>query len=341
MRKTSFRALGLAFLVAVASPALAQQRTASDFAQARELFNQGIDQRDQKNDPKGALEKFKAAHALAGTPVTGVELGRTLMMMGLLIEARETFLSIARIPVQPQETANSASARNEAAQLSEQVRARIPALSMKISGAPEGSVSVVVDGAPVSSVALSAPRLVNPGDHTVVATSRKGERVDASVTVKDGETREVELKFGVPPVPATTTAPPSATTTAPPAPTATTTATVVSAPSGAHTSPLVWVGFGVAGAGLIAGSITGLMAFGDASSVKNACNGTTCPKSVDSDLQGGRTLGWVSTIAFITAGVGAGLGVAGIFLSKKGASTTAARVEPWVGVGSAGLRGSF
>ena len=101
------------------------------------------------------------------------------------------------------------------------------------------------------------------------------------------------------------------------------------------------MGFGVAGAGLVAGSITGLMAFGDASSVKNACNGTSCPKSVDSDLQGGRTLGWVSTIAFITAGVGAGLGVLGIFLSKGGSTTTTGKVEPWIGVGSAGLRGSF
>jgi hypothetical protein len=76
--------------------------------------------------------------------------------------------------------------------------------------------------------------------------------------------------------------------------------------------------------------------------VRNACDGTTCPKSVDGDLGSGRTLGTVSTIAFVVGGVGAAVGVLGLFMSHSGSATAATgSVEPWVGPGAAGLRGSF
>src|SRR5262245_49543355 len=64
----------LSFTVALGLPSsAAAQRTAQDIESARQLYNQGIALRDQ-GDLKGALEKFRAAHALGNTPVTGIEL---------------------------------------------------------------------------------------------------------------------------------------------------------------------------------------------------------------------------------------------------------------------------
>ncbi len=340
MRRTSSSFLLLALCLALAAPAAAQTRSAADIAQARELFNQAMDQRDTKNDARGALEKFKAAHALADTPVTGVELGRTYAMLGMLVEARETFLSIARIKVQSQETANSAKARSDAAQLAEQIRPRIPSLSIKITGVPADSASVTVDGAAVPTAALEAPRLVDPGDHDIAATSPNGGHAEAKVTLKEGESRAVELK-----IVSTALVTPSTEQGA----AAETTSGATGAPPGAdsgtagHTSPLVWIGFGVAGAGIATGAVTGILAFGKASSVKSACSGTTCPRSIDGDLSSGRTLGTVSTIAFAVGGAGAAVGVLGLFLShsSSAAPPTTGHVEPWIGPGSAGLRGTF
>ena len=88
-----------------ALPAFAEP-TASDLETARELYKEGRALRD-KNDLKAALEKFKGAHALASTPVTGLELGRTHMLLTELVEAREAFLSVAKIPFADKESVTS------------------------------------------------------------------------------------------------------------------------------------------------------------------------------------------------------------------------------------------
>lgn len=174
--------------VALAAP------SATDMAQARELLNEGLDLRD-KGDASGALEKLRGAHALANTPITGLELGRTYMDLGKLVEARETFLSVARIAPRPDETSHSKTARAESQKLADQLRGRIPSLTVKVTGVPVETVSVAIDGAMVPTDALVAPRLLNPGAHTVSARSTTGGTAETQVTLKEGETREVELKI--------------------------------------------------------------------------------------------------------------------------------------------------
>jgi hypothetical protein len=102
----------LAFGAAEGS-AFGQQHSAADLAQARQLFNQGLGLRD-KGDAVGAIEKLRAANAVAATPITGIELGRTYASAGRLVEAREALLAVGRLPVAPQETARSAAARADA-----------------------------------------------------------------------------------------------------------------------------------------------------------------------------------------------------------------------------------
>src|SRR5689334_14406679 len=92
------------FLVALGTTTGARaQRTAADIESARQLYNQGIELRD-KGDMKGALEKFRAAHALGNTPLTGIELCKTHAALKQPVEAREICLGVARIPPTAQET---------------------------------------------------------------------------------------------------------------------------------------------------------------------------------------------------------------------------------------------
>src|SRR5512143_1729383 len=97
-----------------APAALAANPSAEDFATARALYKEGKDLR-AAGDLKGALEKLKAAHALGHTPITGIELARTQVQLGLLVEARETCLGVARLAVESDETGRSADARKDAA----------------------------------------------------------------------------------------------------------------------------------------------------------------------------------------------------------------------------------
>jgi hypothetical protein len=50
----------------------------------------------------------------------------------------------------------------------------------------------------------------------------------------------------------------------------------------------------------------------------------------------------VSTIAFVVAGVGAGVGFGALLFGGKAPETTArADLTPWIGLGTAGIRGTF
>jgi hypothetical protein len=278
---------------------------------------------------------------MASTPITGLELGRTYVLAAKLVEAQDAFAAVARLPVTHQETARSTAARATAAQLAEQLRARIPQLTVKVAGTPAAPVTVTIDGNLVPGDGLSAaPHPVNPGTHEIVATDASGAHAYAKADLKEGEKREIELSVG-------SAAPAAQAGGKAPATPGSGVEAGVTAPatnkSSGKSPVLVYGGFGLAGVGIIAGTVTGLMAMGKASSVNDACHNTlNCPRSIDGDLSTGRTLGTVSTFAFAAAGVGAVVGVVGLLLhpKKEAPPPAAAWVAPWVLPGGAGVSGT-
>jgi hypothetical protein len=113
-------------LLAATFPAGARAQAPDPHAldRARELFVQATELREA-GDARGALEKFRAARDLAPNPVTTIELGRTYAVLGMLLEAREAFLSIAHIPIQPDETPRATQARQDAAKLADDAKEQI------------------------------------------------------------------------------------------------------------------------------------------------------------------------------------------------------------------------
>jgi len=340
MRQTSTRiaarlflrlALGLA---ASGAPRIAlAQPSAVDVAQGRELFNQGLDLRT-KGDAAAALPKLKAAHALVHSPVTGLELGRTFVVLGKLVEARETFLSIARVPVQPEETARSKAARAESEQLAEQLRSRIPSLTLKISGVPVDSVAVTVDSAAVPTEALDAPRMVDPGSHEIFARSTSGGTAQTRVDLKEGETRDVELKIvftgGAPQSSGT----PAVTPSAPVAPVSTPLSEpspmekpVPEAPS---SNALAWSLMGGGAAIAVAGGV--LMAV-EANSAKDANN------RHDASAYDSAKTGWtVGLVGVIAGGVALATGVVSFAATRANAHPTGSHASLWLGMGIGQLK---
>jgi hypothetical protein len=338
--------IAVATLAALAVPATGHaqqpQRSAADIAQARELFIQAQTMREA-GDVRGALEKFKAADALGQTPITGVELGRTQVLLGMLIEARETFLAVGRLAVSPGETSHSADARKDAARLADTLAKRIPSITITVTGASLDQTTVTIDGGRVPSAALGAPRLLDPGQHTVAAASGT-LHVEVSVSLQEADSKPVELRLAGaptagPPQPAVTSGAPAADgASSNPAD-----AGAVSEPT--RTSVLVWTGAGVGVVGIGVGVATGVMALSEGSTVQNACNGLACPRSIDGNLSTGRTLATVSDIAFALGGAGVATMVVGFFVGggrrASPAPATGVRITPWLGAGSAGMTGSF
>jgi hypothetical protein len=318
-------------LLGNAAVAAAQEPSTGDVAQARELISEGRRLRD-RGDTTAALEKLKAAHALVATPLTALELGRTYMALGKLVEARNVLLSVERIPVVPQETDRSAKARAESAKLAAEATARIPKLSVRIIDAQPAAVSVAVDGATVPPDEVTAPRPVDPGPHTVVATSASG-KAQATVDLKEGDAVVVELRTATPDGSPRSIANPDV--AAPPA-------SANASMTKPGWSPAVWTAFGVAGAGVVVGGITGGIALSKASAVKGTCDGLHCPTTIDGDLHSGRTLGDISTVALIVAGLGAAIGVVDLLLShQENPTKSPTGVGPWIRMDGAGVRGAF
>jgi hypothetical protein len=322
----------------ISKTALAQDPSSMDIAQARELFNQGLALRE-KGDKAGAVEKLRGANALAHTPLTGLELARAYIAVGKLVEAREACLSVARMPVQAAETVRSRNARADSAKLADELHARIPNVSVKITGVAADSVAVTIDGAVVATEALDAPRWVDPGIHDIVARSTSGGVAEAKVALTEGESREVELKIVfTTPTPAVVPSPAPATVVPPPAaatnPVVTPARVLSLAPTRrARSHVLEWTLIGAGAAVAAAGTVLIVV---EANRVADA-NRVHDPSEYNSATSGW-TAGWVGILVG-----GAAVAAGGIVLASFGASTHESHASTWVrlGAGGAALGGTW
>ena len=80
--------------VAAVTPA-ANAQSAADRETARALMKRG-DTAFDAADYRAALEAYETAHGIMQVPSTGVALARTQEKLGLLLEARNTVLAVAR-----------------------------------------------------------------------------------------------------------------------------------------------------------------------------------------------------------------------------------------------------
>jgi len=302
---------------------------------ARTLLLSGREKR-QQGQLGEALADFEKAHAIMRVPTTGLDLGKAQQELGLLVEARTSFLEAARHPVKRNESRAFKRARKEAKQLAEEIVPRLVTLTVSV---PSGA-QVTIDGAEISSSSINVPLKVNPGRHEIVGTLDGDER-RTWIEVADGEVKTVELplvsKAAEPERPAKKKKGSAR---------AKSDASSGSKDPGSRTttSPLVWIGGGTAAAGVVVGTVTGLMAFSAHGEVTPRCDrGVQCPPETHADIDRGTMLGTVSTVAFVVAGIGAGVLVYGLLNPKvepRRDSSAAALKPRWVAT-PLGVAGTF
>lgn len=328
-------ALVFAAVLTFASVAAAQP-TAAEKAAARDLMEQGDSRRD-KGDLQGALKAFESADAIMHVPTTGLEVARVQAELGKLVEARETATRILETPMRPREPAPFVAARKAADQLASELSLRIPTLTIAVTNVEPGQTAqVTLDGEALPPGVVDAPRKVNPGKHHVAVRAGAIEKRE-DVQVVEREQRTVTFDMKPKPVAAAKPPPP------PPEETASTTPRA-----------LMIGGFALAAVGVGVGAVTGLMSISKVNDIKKDCSGDTCPADRQGDIDSARSLGTISSIAFVAAGVGVGVGVVGYFMSKSAASSeptigqsaatrppVRVRVAPEIGPTWAGLHGTF
>ena len=242
--------------------------SAEDRANARVLFNEGLDLR-KAGDLNSALRKLEAADALCSTPKTRCESGRQLVSVGRLVSGHAVLLSVANAHVDPREESKYEAVRRDAAMLAEEVAPKIAELRIQIEpSSPDRAQSVTIQGRDIPEAAWTEPRRLDPGEYDVVVRSALGATASTHIVLGEGEHRTVTLRLPATPKKARPT---GLTQDAPPP---SPRATLESPPTNAG-GQRVWavVTGSAGGAALVAGSVFAVMARTTYDASKPFCTG--------------------------------------------------------------------
>ncbi|MBV9947238.1 MAG: hypothetical protein JOZ69_10355 [Myxococcales bacterium] len=332
-------------------PATAHAQADADRATARSLGLEGQQALDSR-DFKTAEDRFRRADNLVHAPTLMLGLARALAGEGRYVEAQETYNRIIREGVAPGAPDAFKRALADAKKEVEGVSPKIGGVTITVRAASGGEVpapKVVLDGAPVNAASLGVRRSVDPGSHTLQVSAEGFKSAELHFDVPESGSIDESVKLEPEP------AAPAAVSNA--APGGATTASVAAnpespaSPSGADgggggaRAVLPWVAFGVGGASLALGAVTGILAMGKHSDLTGSgqCSGSTCDPSQQSNLDSYHALATVSTVGFIAGGVGVAAGVVLLVTRPRaeGAAVRGVRVVPVVGLGGVGAAGTF
>jgi hypothetical protein len=369
-------AFSLALGGSLSTAHLARAQSDDDRATARALGQEGQQALDNKSWAT-AEDRFRRADKLVHAPTLEIGLARALAAQAKYVEAQEAYNKIIREGVPPGAPGAFKQALEDAKKEVDAVAPKLGGVVITVKASNGQDISdpkVMLDERSVNAASLGVKRAIDPGPHVLRITADGYKAAETKFTVLEGgsATENVTLEKDTSAVAAAPAPAPGGATTAAPggamSPTPGATPTGASATAGAEAPPpakksiLPWVAFGVGGAGLLLGGITGIVALGDHSTLSDKCkNG--CPPDQKGTLDSYHTMGTLSTVGFIVAGLGAAAGVVLLVTQPKdsasgtesapapaGAPGPAApppapaagiKVYPVLGLGSAGVFGTF
>jgi hypothetical protein len=169
-----------------ATPAHAEDSRKS--AVARSLFEEGVSLGD-RGDWVGAADRFARAYSLKPTSAVAFNWGSALMELGRLVEARELLWSVQQDP-----NAN-AELKRECTERLDTLAERLAHVRVHVPAGNRADLSLDLDDKPLPRAAWDVPSPVDPGTHTLVLREDGDERSRATVTLRQGEQRDVTLSL--------------------------------------------------------------------------------------------------------------------------------------------------
>ncbi|HEY4122869.1 MAG TPA: hypothetical protein VGM56_33625 [Byssovorax sp.] len=307
-----------ALVCAVSGAALADAPGSASPADAR--FVEGRAAFD-RGDYAIACAKFEESRALDPAAGTLLNLAVCEERIGRLVAARDHLITVQH-ELKPGDD-RVAYARDLAAKLN----ARIPTLTIQLARGTPGD-ALVHDARDLGGATLpvDASMARDPGKQVLVLSALG--HVDARVTVNLVEGQRAQVTLGVGPLISAAGA-----------------AAVPTTDGGRRARFIAGValgGVGVAGFGVAA--VTGVILLGKKSDLDKHCPNKGCDPQGLADLAADEStpLVPVNTASWIVGGVGVAAGAALMLTSwPRSRSSSSARVEPYVGPTSVGLRGAF
>ncbi len=273
--------------------------------------------------------------------VVANETAQDLQHSGKLVEARAQLLTCAA-------TACPGAVRMDCADRLQAVGRALPTVVFvpKDAGAGEiAGASLVIDGIALAGALDGTPVPVNPGQHSFAIGVTGQTPIVLRLVLREGERVRRDVIFKAVPHAATTAGPgaeggaqvPPAPGSPPPSP----------GPGALTTRRIGWAAIGAGAAGVTLGSVFGLLAIGNKSSLRSACNGSRCPPTQQDNIDGLHVNGVASNLSFLIGGLG--LATGGVLLiafpdgfgGESPHAESALEVRPWAGLGGVGAVGRF
>lgn len=312
-----------------AGPAWAEP-SAADRTTARALAEEGYKALSAK-DYALAEDRFRRADALVHAPSLVVDHARALVGLGRLADAYERYDSARREELPPRPPAAWKRAVADAQKEIKGVEAKIGWVTITVKGPVEANVKI--DEREVPVMALGSPFPTDPGERTIRATAEGYLPAEVALSLSAGQKKEASLELLPKPPEVVAVAPPPPKKVKPPPP----------PPQETKVNPITYVAFGVGGAGLAVGAVTGILFLSEKSKLDSTCPAKdACPPGTDTGPF--YTYSYVSGISLVVGLAGAGTGIALLLTQPKQSDKEAqetAEMVPYVGIGQVGVRGKF
>lgn len=324
-------ALTPVLLLLVAHQAFAQDDAAVTSAyvyatRGLEAFEQG--------KPTQALEEFSRAYALVKLPSLAVYMARAQLTLGHYSLAAALYAEASQLQDGVGDHDVQQRAREEARNEREALTARMPRLVVQTPGVAIESVAIEVDGTSVPSAALAEGWHLDPGVHRITAIAGN-QHLEQTARALDGHAETIVFQFLAPPTPRAPQSHPEQAESP------------RVFPGQRAMRNATWVSFGIGGAALAFSGTTAIWALvkkHDLDTANPNWSVNSCPAgNSGSDCREYKSLRTLTIVGFYTGLVGATTGTVLLLTTPSGQSRhpTAARLTPWVGLGSAGVQWQF
>jgi hypothetical protein len=303
--RRQFRVAALsAFLVlGIATGARAETTDASRLDTARSLANRAADAYAERRYAD-AHALCQRAYALVPAPTISLLDARSLVRLDRWVEALEAYERALKAPLDPRAPDAFRSAVKEAELERAVLQPRVPRLKVVVESSTRSSISVLLDGRRIPATPIGSWIPADPRPHTLEVSVDGEVLASRRIALRPSETRVVNVR----------------------------------APNDQGSDslrPWGYAGLGLAGAGLAAGVVTGVLAVDAHDEATQACPEQRCREGSEGAdaLDRFRTYRAISTVGYA---VGAAAAVAGTLILVRSGSRT--QPELAISASAAGIR---
>lgn len=334
-KRTLVWSLSTAILLGVSSAGAQEEPSAADVSAARALGQEGVKLADAGNCEE-AIDRLSRAEKIFHAPSTQARLGECQVKVGKIVAGTETLNRVVRETLAQNAPQAFKDAQERAKAVLAEAKPKIAKLKIAVAAPPEAKLVVTVDGETLPLANLNMNRPVDPGEHVVEASAPGYLKASGKVTLAEGGVDSLALTLEVDPNAPKAGPENIATARESTAPAATET------PSKSTYRMPAYVAFGVGGAGLLIGGIFGAVALGKKDDLTAQCPNKICPSAAAQDtIDSGKSSGTVATVGFVFGAIGITTGVVLLVMDRGASKPTARTIRPVVGLGQAGVSGSF